>query len=800
MKKVKYYSFLFFISICSIAKPSMAFTSCPPPINTTLVGINQGPCVNGHYDITLAGLAGISSNLRPSIFAIIRVGLTAVFVDLHETTWGLTSLPPAFPKLIPDPNNYVSSHHFDQPPASNNLVAFKSGMDYLNKERTDAVNSFKNCQVPAGLNALGKALHALQDAYSHSNYVDGMTMDDQEIYDQQLRNGTFTQLPVSLKLTIYGFAIPPNTDPENPEGNCTKEKTIPYCHKFYAKDYPSENDEALNNYKWAFDAAVNATTDFVIGIIKDVGVDKWQDVVNYGNPLKSSACNPNNSCSINPSGICNSNSIEGITSGDPNDKAGSQGVGPQQYISGATPLRYAIEFSNMSTATAPAAKVVVTDQLNLTDDDLSTFNLGPISVANQLVTPPPGTDDFATILDLRPANNLLLAIVTHLDLKTGLLTWTFESLDPTTNKPPEDPTVGFLPPGAEGSIFFTVMPKADLATNTKIENFATIVFDANASMNTPTWFNTIDNTPPVSHVHNLPAQETQSDFTVEWAGTDEGSGIKDFSVFAAEDDGVFNLLLTDTTSTSVSFHGNPGHKYRFYSLARDLTGNREVKQPVDEAVTTVMGDTTAPTTTAVPSPQPNNNGWNKSDVVITLTAADNSDGSGVKQIQYALNGAQTLTDQIIAGNTTKVTVSKEGTTTLTYFATDNAGNVEPTKSLTIKIDRSGPTISGMPVNCTLWPPNKKMVQVATVSAKDNLAGLVKGSFKVTGVSNEPSDPKHPDIVISPNASGDFVIQLNADRSGNGSGRIYTLTTTASDLADNTSTVNATCKVPHDQGH
>src|ERR1019366_5689571 len=46
-----------------------------------------------------------------------------------------------------------------------------------------------------------------------------------------------------------------------------------------------------------------------------------------------------------------------ITSGDPNDKVGSQGVGPQQYISGSTPLRYAILFSNLDTATAPAPTV-----------------------------------------------------------------------------------------------------------------------------------------------------------------------------------------------------------------------------------------------------------------------------------------------------------------------------------------------------------------------------------------------------------------------------------------------------------
>ena len=59
-------------------------------------------------------------------------------------------------------------------------------------------------------------------------------------------------------------------------------------------------------------------------------------------------------------------------------KSGSQGVGPQQYISGNTPLRYVISFSNESAASAPAQKVIVTDQLDLTDDDLNTFSIGGI--------------------------------------------------------------------------------------------------------------------------------------------------------------------------------------------------------------------------------------------------------------------------------------------------------------------------------------------------------------------------------------------------------------------------------------
>jgi hypothetical protein len=215
---------------------------------------------------------------------------------------------------------------------------------------------------------------------------------------------------------------------------------------------------------------------------------------------------------------------------------------------------------------------------------------------------------------------------------------------------------------------------------------------------------------------------------------------------------------------------------------------------------TIVGDTTPPTTTATQSPTPNPNGWNNTNVTVNLNAVDNPGGSGVKEIHFSLTGAQTGSI-VVAGSTATVTITAEGTTTLTYFAIDNAGNQEVRKVVTIKIDKTPPVISGMPApGCTLWPPNHKFVQVATVTATDALSGLAPGSFKVNGASNEPSDPNDPQIVITPNGSGGFIVQLQADRLGTGTGRVYTLTATAADLAGNQATATAICTVPHDQGN
>jgi hypothetical protein len=112
--------------------------------------------------------------------------------------------------------------------------------------------------------------------------------------------------------------------------------------------------------------------------------------------------------------------------------------------------------------------------------------------------------------------------------------------------------------------------------------------------------------------------------------------------------------------------------------------------------------------------------------------------------------------------------------------------------------RALPQISGMPTpGCSLWPPNHGLVEVATISASGVDAPLA--SMNVTGTSNEPADPG-PDIVISGSGLDPYMVQLRAERLGAGTGRIYTLTATATDLAGNTATTTATCVVPHDQGH
>lgn len=279
---------------------------------------------------------------------------------------------------------------------------------------------------------------------------------------------------------------------------------------------------------------------------------------------------------------------------DPNDKVGPQGAASAAYLPSDKPVTYSVFFQNLPTASAPAQSVTITDTLN-TNLDLTTLTLGPITFPNQVITPPSiplSVAPFTTTVDLRPTTNLLVKSTASLNMTTSVLTWTFQSLDGVTGQLPTDPLAGFLPPGAEGSVFFTAMPKSSVTTGMQIQNTATVIFDVNPPINTPTWSNTIDNSKPASHITALSATQTANTFNISWAGTDEGAGIQDYTVYVSDNSGPFTVLQANITATSMTFTGTAGHRYGFYSIARDLVGNVENSKSTSESTTTI---TTTPT-------------------------------------------------------------------------------------------------------------------------------------------------------------------------------------------------------------
>jgi hypothetical protein len=115
-------------------------------------------------------------------------------------------------------------------------------------------------------------------------------------------------------------------------------------------------------------------------------------------------------------------------------------------------------------------------------------------------------------------------------------------------------------------------------------------------------------------------------------------------------------------------------------------------------------------------------------------------------------------------------------------------------------DEIAPTLEVSVTPDTLWPPDHTYVEVkATVVAADNFDPNPSVTL-VSVTSNEPDNGDDDgdtvdDIVIV----DDFTFNLRAERSGIGTGRVYTITYQATDACGNVTEQSATVSVPLSQG-
>jgi hypothetical protein len=270
--------------------------------------------------------------------------------------------------------------------------------------------------------------------------------------------------------------------------------------------------------------------------------------------------------------------ITGIGSFDPNDQVGPKGVGDLRYLAGSEPLHYVISFENHDTATAPAQEVIVENILDPYKVDINSVQLGDIHVGAYLIKVPHGMQNFSHVLDLRPNQNLLVAIDSNLNPNTNTLSWHFRSLDPLTMQPPDNPLEGFLPPnlmppGGEGSVSFSVAPRDSIATGTTITNVASITFDYNPPIDTPVWSNTFDSSNPTIQAQPLLPLQSGPAFQLQWGSADTGSGVDHVSVEVSTNGGPFATLLENSISASTTFVGQLGSTYLFRITAWDRVGH-----------------------------------------------------------------------------------------------------------------------------------------------------------------------------------------------------------------------------------
>ncbi|HKQ63212.1 MAG TPA: HYR domain-containing protein [Candidatus Polarisedimenticolaceae bacterium] len=147
-----------------------------------------------------------------------------------------------------------------------------------------------------------------------------------------------------------------------------------------------------------------------------------------------------------------------------------------------------------------------------------------------------------------------------------------------------------------------------------------------------------------------------------------------------------------------------------------------------------------------------------------------------------------------------------GSTTVTFTATDSAGASASCTAIVSVVDTTPPEISVTLSRDVLWPPNHKLAEIlATVEVTDVCDP--HPTFVLTSItSNEPDNglgdgDTAGDIQEAQLGTADTAFKLRSERSGQGSGRTYTIVYTASDESGNTAQATVHVTVPHDQaGH
>ncbi|HEU5104685.1 MAG TPA: hypothetical protein VFU11_02465 [Solirubrobacterales bacterium] len=263
-----------------------------------------------------------------------------------------------------------------------------------------------------------------------------------------------------------------------------------------------------------------------------------------------------------------------VTAIDPNELVGPIGVGPQRYISGEEPFDYRILFENLPTASAPAQRVAILNQLDTAKLDPDSVLFEDIRFGSTAFELPYASHEIDERIDLRPARDLLVDVSATVS-ETGLIEVELQAIDPETLEPPEDPLAGFLPPNVtapqgEGQVSYTVEPKT-LASGTAVANKASIWFDDNDPIETPTWTNTIDRQPPVPTVAAVGTGTDTAE--VSWAGSDDAAGVALYEVRVSRDGGPFSLWKTSDSAGSSPFVATLPGNYSFRVTARDGADN-----------------------------------------------------------------------------------------------------------------------------------------------------------------------------------------------------------------------------------
>ncbi len=271
-----------------------------------------------------------------------------------------------------------------------------------------------------------------------------------------------------------------------------------------------------------------------------------------------------------------------INAYDPNDILGYVSPSGSHYIGlNKKKLGYTIEFENDATkATASAHIIVIKDKLDANVFDCNSIHTSKVVIGKHEVNID-ADGEFVKTIDMRPAINALAEVKLNVSAN-GEVVYSITSLDPMTAESTTDLMAGILPinnenKDGEGYIVFDVKLKEGLADGVKIDNAASIIFDANDAISTPVWSNETDYILPVGYVDGI-KQVDANHIKIEMNGMDERSGIWKYDLYYQAGVGSsWFPLVEDLTSNSYEMEVYDDIDYGFCVVATDMAGNKEVK-------------------------------------------------------------------------------------------------------------------------------------------------------------------------------------------------------------------------------
>jgi hypothetical protein len=261
----------------------------------------------------------------------------------------------------------------------------------------------------------------------------------------------------------------------------------------------------------------------------------------------------------------------------------------------------------------------------------------------------------------------------------------------------------------------------------------------------------------------------------------------------------------------IAFAGAPEVDFEIWTIGVDgnglaLVAGGEGDQTVPSWQTVVAGENLPPTADAGDGGNVECTSPDGADVALDGSASSDPDDTDTTSdiVLYEWFEDFGTDTEAFLGTGVNVTVPFDfGPHAVTLQVTDSVGQTSSVEVVFVIVDTTPPVIRLRVTPNVIWPPNHRMVPIhANVEAVDVCSPEVVVML-VSVTSSEPDndtgDGNFPNDIQGVSAgTADFDFLVRAERKGNGPGRVYTATYSATDAFDNTAEAVADIRVPHDQ--